>query len=602
MKKNCTLPIGHCKSQIGSRCGAICNLQFAIGNDQSAFLRGALPCGSRLNRRGTAPCPDRAGSALIVVLVLIVLLSLAAYTFSETMIVENEASEFASRQAQARAYAESGVEYAAAVLGSLPEEGVIVNLYHEPSQYAAVLVQDAGTPRTRGRFTFVAPVETDAASQRVRSGLMDESAKLNVNTVLSYELEEEEVRAMFANIPGMTDEVIDGILDWIDDDDESRSYGAESDLYETLAPPYAARNGEIESLDELLLVSGVTPQLLYGEDANRNGLLDPNEDDADASLPVDNADGILDPGWSAFLTVYSRESNLRLDGTDKIDVNQSLLADLYDQLAEEMDEEAALFITAYRLYGATNVEPLDEEAAGLNTTGDQSTDEQLQDVAQGVGRAIAGGEGTITRGGLDLTKSPEVEIESLYELIDAEVEAEIDGEETTLTSPWTSDPGSLVESLPLLFGTLTTTPSQFIEGRININQARREVLLGIPGMEPDVADGIVASQLIGDDGSPMTSQLEMRQTAGWLLIQGMADVTMMRRLDPYVTGAGDVYRVQVLGHFDQGGPIVRVEAVIDRSEFPPRILGRRDLSNLGPGYLPEWLAPGGASSAGGGLQ
>ncbi len=544
----------------------------------------------------------RAGSALIVVLVLIVMLSLAAYTFSETMIVENEAAEFASRQAQARAYAESGVEYAAAVLGSLPEEGVILNLYHEPSQYGAVLVQDAGTPRTRGRFTFVAPVETDSASQRVRAGLMDESARLNVNTVLSYELDEEEVRAMFANIPGMTDEVIDGILDWIDSDDDRRSFGAESDVYETLAPPYTARNGPIESLDELLLVSGVTPQLLYGEDANRNGLLDPNEDDGDASLPIDNADGVLDPGWSAFLTVYSRESNLRIDGTDKIDVNQSLLVDLYDVLAEEMGEDVALFITAYRLFGATNVEPLDEETGGLNTTGDQSTDEALQDAAQGLARAVAGGEGTITRGGLDLTKSPEVEIESLYELIDAEVEAEIDGEDVTLTSPWTSDPGSLVESLPLIFGTLTTTPSQFIEGRININQARKEVLLGIPGMEPDVAEGIVSSQLIGDDGSPMTNLLEMRQTPGWLLIEGMADVTMMRRLDKYITAAGDVYRVQVLGHFDQGGPVVRVEAVIDRGEFPPRILSRRDLTQLGPGYLPEWLTPGGAPSAGGGVR
>jgi hypothetical protein len=549
------------------------------------------------------PCTHlRGGSALIIVLVLIVLLSLAAYTFSETMIVENEASEFASRQAQARAYAESGVEYAAAVLGSLPEEGTVLNLYHDPSVYAAQLVQDGGTARTRGRFTFVAPVETDGAAQRVRSGLMDESAKLNVNKVLSFDLAEEDVRAMFMNIPGMTDEVVDAILDWIDEDDDRRQYGAESDVYETLEPPYTARNAPIDSLDELLLVSGVTPQLLYGEDANRNGLLDPNEDDAEASLPLDNADGILDCGWAAYLTVYSRESNLRSDGADKIDVNNGMMVDLYDQLAEEFDEDVARFITAYRLYGATNVEPLDEETSGsLNTTGDQTTDEALQEAAQGVARAVAGGEGTITRGGLDLTQSPSTEIESLYELIDAEVEAEIDGEETTLTSPWTSDAGSLAESLPLIFGTLTTTPSQFIEGRININQARYEVLLGIPGMEPDVADGIVASQLIAEDGSPMTDMLELRQTPGWLLVEGMADVTMMRRLDRFVTAAGDVYRVQVLGHFDQGGPIVRVEAVIDRGEFPPKILSRRDLTQLGPGYRTEWLS-GSAPSAGGGLQ
>jgi hypothetical protein len=128
------------------------------------------------------------------------------------------------------------------------------------------------------------------------------------------------------------------------------------------------------------------------------------------------------------------------------------------------------------------------------------------------------------------------------------------------------------------------------------------VLLGIPGMEPDVAQGIVSSQLIADDGSPMTNLLEMRQTPGWLLIEGMADVTMMRRLDRYITAAGDVYRVQVLGHFDQGGPVVRVEAVIDRGEVPPRILGRRDLTQLGPGYRTEWLTPGGAPSSGTGFR
>ena len=47
---------------------------------------------------------------------------------------------------------------------------------------------------------------------------------------------------------------------------------------------------------------------------------------------------------------------------------------------------------------------------------------------------------------------------------------------------------------------------------------------------------------------------------------------------------GAVYRVQVLGHSDQLGPVVRVEAIVDATSFPPRVTGRRDLSELGPGY------------------
>jgi hypothetical protein len=296
----------------------ICNTQSAIRNNQF--------------------CP-RGGSALIVVLVLIVMLSLAAYTFSETMIVENESAEFALRQAQARACAESGIEYAAVVLGTEEDPEQPLTLYHDPAQFAGILVRDSSIEQARGRFTFVAPLESDSTGTRVRAGLIDESAKLNLNAISSFGLDEEQSAAMLINVPGMTDEIADAILDWIDEDDEQRSLGAESDEYESLSPPYLARNAPLESLDELLLVQGVTPQLLYGEDANRNGLLDPNENDGDASLPLDNADGLLDPGWSAYFTVNSRESNLRADGTEKIDVNQDLLADLYDQIKEELGED-----------------------------------------------------------------------------------------------------------------------------------------------------------------------------------------------------------------------------------------------------------------------
>jgi hypothetical protein len=77
---------------------------------------------------------------------------------------------------------------------------------------------------------------------------------------------------------------------------------------------------------------------------------------------------------------------------------------------------------------------------------------------------------------------------------------------------------------------------------------------------------------------------ELQRSAGWILIEGYADVTMMRRLDRFITARGDVYSVQVLGHYDQGGPISRVEAVIDGSESPAKVIFQRDISHLGPGY------------------
>src|ERR1043166_6895475 len=53
----------------------------------------------------------------------------------------------------------------------------------------------------------------------------------------------------------------------------------------------------------------ISLDILYGEDANLNGLLDPNENDGPQTLPDDNRDGRLDHGIFEYLTVYSRQPN-----------------------------------------------------------------------------------------------------------------------------------------------------------------------------------------------------------------------------------------------------------------------------------------------------
>ena len=51
----------------------------------------------------------RHGVALVIVLVVIVFLALAAYTFTDLMITHRQASKWSGRQTQARLLAESGV-------------------------------------------------------------------------------------------------------------------------------------------------------------------------------------------------------------------------------------------------------------------------------------------------------------------------------------------------------------------------------------------------------------------------------------------------------------------------------------------------------------
>ena len=80
-----------------------------------------------------------------------------------------------------------------------------------------------------------------------------------------------------------------------------------------------------------------------------------------------------------------------------------------------------------------------------------------------------------------------------------------------------------------------------------------------------------------------------RRSPVWLLTEGIVDLVTFKRLGPWLTTTGDVYSFQVLGHFDQGGPTTRLEAMIDATKKPPRILFQRDLTVLGRGFEPGIL-------------
>jgi general secretion pathway protein K len=69
------------------------------------------------------------------------------------------------------------------------------------------------------------------------------------------------------------DAIVDSILDWRDCDREARLNGAEDDYYLGLPRPHRAKNGFFDSIEELLQVRGVTPDLFYGHD-DLPGLVD----------------------------------------------------------------------------------------------------------------------------------------------------------------------------------------------------------------------------------------------------------------------------------------------------------------------------------------
>ncbi|MFT4570088.1 MAG: hypothetical protein ACI91F_000961 [Candidatus Binatia bacterium] len=92
----------------------------------------------------------------------------------------------------------------------------------------------------------------------------DEGGKLGLNHVGEVVLEEIFYNLGYEDLDAKT--LVDSILDWRDEDEEHRLNGAEDDYYERLPRPYKAKDGAFDSVEELLLVRGVTEDLFYGFD------------------------------------------------------------------------------------------------------------------------------------------------------------------------------------------------------------------------------------------------------------------------------------------------------------------------------------------------
>ena len=140
--------------------------------------------------------------------------------------------------------------------------------------------------------------------------------------------------------------------------------------------------------------------------------------------------------------------------------------------------------------------------------------------------------------------------------------------------------------LPVLMDNTTITPGETIPGRININQASRCMLLGIPGVEESVADEIINQRVMESDEQTDASAL---QHETWILTAGIVTLDEMKKLLPFVCAGGDVYRAQIVGYYEDGGAASRAEVVFDATGSVPRIVSFRDISHLGRGYPLELL-------------
>ena len=239
------------------------------------------------------------GSVLIVTIWIVLVLAGLVLVFSRSMRVEAIASANQVSSLKADEIAMGAVSF---IRARLNEDDLSLRLEGE-TPYEELNVGD-------GYFWLLRPNYTDDSSYYY--GIRDEAAKINLNTA-TY--------AMLLKLPNMTSELAAAIIDWRDTDSDITQGGAEDEYYLLLDEPYYCKNSALESVEEVLLIKGASKELLYGEDMNRNGFLDTNENDADKGEPSDNYNGKLDRGFYEYVTVYSVEPNVDSDGNQKININ-----------------------------------------------------------------------------------------------------------------------------------------------------------------------------------------------------------------------------------------------------------------------------------------
>ena len=495
----------------------------------------------------------RRGSVLLLVTVVVFLLSFSAYSFSELMLSEHQAQRAAASRRQLRLHAESGIEAVAALLDGRD------SLRGDERRFRDVQISDTEFGFAAFRITTHRGFEDGTAP----FGILDESSKINLNALPLVDFKRTFARRQLRPLPSMTDQLADAILDWMDEDNEPSEFGAESSYYSSLNPPYLPAQKRLTSLEELLQVRGMTPQLLAA--------------------------------WRDFVTLDSRESNLRRDRSPKINVNSPDLVALFEALEREFNQDVAQFVCAWRLTGSLEAEESlqTEEAdddiesqrrklvdtakrrAREQVVDEEADDRRRQELTRQLFNESSGKrEPDVIRAGINLSRKSAHTIRSVVDLIGTNVRIDVDRQDTVLKSPWREDPARLDAVLRDLSDRLTVSDQPALVGRININSAPRTVLMSVPGFSLPLVDAVLAArQRSGGDLGNRGDSL------AWLVEERICDLRTLRDLAPYVTTSGDVYRGVSTGTLTSAGRMqsFSIEFLIDGSGARSRLLWMKEL-------------------------
>jgi general secretion pathway protein K len=139
----------------------------------------------------------------------------------------------------------------------------------------AVLQQDFLHDRQTGSFydgprdLWAMPIKNYALGDGLLSAqIEDERGKLNLNdfAVISGDELQRKTKIFRAKrlfeLVQVKPDLVDAVIDWVDQDEVPEPTGAESVYYQSQKPPYRAANVALQSLGDLRLIKGFTPEVI----------------------------------------------------------------------------------------------------------------------------------------------------------------------------------------------------------------------------------------------------------------------------------------------------------------------------------------------------
>jgi general secretion pathway protein K len=193
------------------------------------------------------------GVAMVIVLWVIMVLSLLISGFAFTMQVETQVASFSRKELKAEMLARSGIEVARMQL--------MLHMTSPTESGFDALNQDWATNETLY-------VDHELGDGKYNVKITDEESKLPINLLSQDQLRR--LMDLLGIDPSDGDVIVDSILDWREPGDLHRLNGAKSDYYESLSPPYSAKNAPLDRVEELLLIRGVTKEIYDGTPATED--------------------------------------------------------------------------------------------------------------------------------------------------------------------------------------------------------------------------------------------------------------------------------------------------------------------------------------------